>query len=241
MCGRFAIRFTGPKLIRDLALGGEVQANAELTPRYNIAPTQTIPALRLAESLDYQLDLLRWGLVPHWSNGPDSRYAMHNARLEHIETKPAYRKPLARQRCLIPADGWYEWQTRKQASGKQAYFIHRPGNALFCFAGIWDRWREASGSVLESCSIITTAAHSQIRMIHSRMPLVLNPADYQQWLNPGLIDKTRICSLLTDTRHEDFQVIPVSRHVNNAGNDDPRCIEALAGTVVQTPSPDITA
>lgn len=168
----------------------------------------------------------------HWSSGPDHRYAMHNARLENIHTKPSLRLPWVRQRCLIPADGWYEWQTRKQPAGKQACFIHRPGNEIFCFAGLWDRWRDPGANDLESCTIITTVADPGLAAIHPRMPVVLEPADYQRWLDPELTDSTEIRDLLEQTRCPDLHTTAVSRYVNNARNDDPRCIEPL------TPSDD---
>jgi len=227
MCGRFATRFTGSDLVRNLSGDGKLLINFEPAPRYNIAPSQAIGALRQAEDQSRQVDLLRWGLVPHWSKGPDNRYSMHNARLEQIESKPSFRQAFARQRCLIPADGWYEWQARKQPAGKQACFIHRPGNELFCFAGLWDRWQEPAGTALESCTIITTAADPQLAEIHHRMPVVLNPGDYNRWLDPDLTNSSEVRKVLEQVQYEDFSITPVSRHVNNARNDDPRCTEPL--------------
>lgn len=228
MCGRFATRFNGDSLIRQLPLAASLLIRAELKPRYNIAPTQAIPALRAADSATCHLDLLRWGLVPHWSKGPDSRYAMHNARLEAVETKPAYRQAFARQRCLIPADGWYEWQARPQPAGKQACFIHTRRDTVFCFAGLWDHWRDPSGALLESCTIMTSAADSRLEAIHPRMPVVLDPQGYSSWLDPELTDSQTLKALVAAHLYTDFCVTPVSRHVNNAGNDDPRCVEPLA-------------
>jgi putative SOS response-associated peptidase YedK len=206
---------------------GDILEMAEISPRYNIAPTQPIPTLRYIEGQTYHLDLMRWGLVPHWSKGPDQRFAMHNARLESIEEKPSFRKPLVRQRCLIPADGWYEWQAVKKTAGKQAHFIHRPRNEIFYFAGLWDCWESPNTQPMQSCTIITTAANASLERIHSRMPIILDPEDYQRWLDPDLNDGHEVTQLLKNTQLPGLHTMAVSQYVNNARNDDPRCIEAL--------------
>jgi len=179
---------------------------------------------------------LRWGLVPHWSQGPSPRYAMHNARIETITAKPAYRQAFTTRRCLIPADGWYEWQ--KVSTLRQPYFIHHPDHAVFCFAGLWDRWRNSDGTELHSCTIITTntratgtratGALAHLAAVHPRMPIVLPAASYKPWLNPALRDKTDLLALLAVTDSADMTTTAVSRHVNNARNNDPRCTDPLA-------------
>lgn len=219
MCGRYALRTSVPALAR--ALG--VELPADLAPRYNIAPTQPVAVLRGVHA-QRAISMLRWGLVPAWSRGPDARYAMHNARREGLADKPAYRGPARRQRCLIPADGWYEWQAL--ANRKQPWLVHRPEQQPFCFAGLWDRWESDQGA-LESCTIITAPADPAIAHLHARMPLIAPESIWDAWLDPQQLDAAQALALLDEAARPALVTTAVSSHVNNARNDDPRCVEPL--------------
>ncbi len=220
MCGRYALRISVPDLARRLG----VEPPADLAPRYNIAPTQPVPVLRAADG-GRRLELMRWGLVPAWSKGPDGRYAMHNARLEGIAGKPAFRGPVRRRRCLVPADGWYEWQ--KLDGRKQPWLLQRPGGTPFCFAGLWDRW-ERDGEGLLSCAILTAPAAPAIAHLHDRMPVVAPDDAWEAWLDPALESAYEALRLLAVEQPPEFETLAVSSHVNDARNDDPRCVEPLA-------------
>ena len=163
--------------------------------------------------------------MPAWSKGPDGRYAMHNARIEGIASKPAYRGPVRRQRCLVPASGWYEWQ--KIEGRKQPWFIARDDAAPVLFAGLWECWRGGE-TPLWSCSIITGEADATLAHIHSRMPLTVRSGREEAWLDPARTDAgDAIDCLQQDTAIAGLAPRPVSTHVNNARNDDPRCFEPL--------------
>lgn len=222
MCGRYALKTSLPELARRLG----VTPTGELSPRYNIAPTQPVLVMRVDDDARRRLDVMRWGLVPSWSKGPDTRYAMHNARVEGITSKPAYRGPVRRRRCLVPADGWYEWQ--KVDSHKQAWFIGAADATPLCFAGLWDIWERDDGA-LGSCTILTTAAEPALAHIHPRMPVTAPESVWNAWLNRDLTDPVAALALLADGDATTLKAYPVSSHVNNARNDDPSCLTPLTG------------
>ena len=226
MCGRYSLT-TAPEAMRQLfALSGPP---ANLAPRYNIAPSQEAPVVRPArEGGGRELAFLRWGLVPAWSKGPDSRYSMINARAETVAEKPSFRAALRHRRCLVPADGFYEWQRR--AGAKQPYRIGLAGGAPFAFAGLWEHWHGAEGDEIQSFTIITTAANAALAPIHDRMPVILERADYGLWLEGGPEATTEAQTLLHASPDEATTAYPVSSHVNNPRNDDARCIAELAQT-----------
>lgn len=209
-----------PELARVLG----IELPADLAPRYNIAPTQPVAVLRAAHG-HRSLALLRWGLVPAWSQGPDARYAMHNARCEGLVDKPAYRTPLRRRRCLIPADGWYEWQ--KVGTRKQPWLLHLPEHRPFCFAGLWDLWQHEQ-SVIESCTILTAPADPAIAHVHPRMPLIAAPDIWDAWLDPQQVAAGQALALLNQVPPPVLATTAVSSHVNTARNDDARCVEPLS-------------
>jgi putative SOS response-associated peptidase YedK len=219
MCGRYALRSSVPELAR--VLGAEPLT--DFVSRYNIAPTQAVPVMHAAQGAR-TLQWMRWGLVPGWSAGPDARYAMHNARIEGIATKPAYRGPVRRQRCLLPASGWYEWQ--KLPERKQAWLICHREQPLICLAALWDLWQRDGESIM-SCSILTAPAAAPIDAIHKRMPIVLSPAHWDAWLDPHNNDAAVALDTLRPLHAQDLHAIAVSTHVNNARNDDPRCMEGI--------------
>jgi putative SOS response-associated peptidase YedK len=192
----------------------------QLKPRYNIAPGQDVAIVRATEQ-GRTLSMARWGLVPHWAKEAKIKYSTINARAETVAEKPTYRDAFRRQRCLIPATGYYEWQ---QAGGQKIpYHIRRDDSAVFAFAGLWDRW-ERGGEDFDSCSIIVTAASSAMQPIHERMPVILEPSSYKVWLNPAHENRAQLQALLLPYNGK-LAVYPVSRKVNNPKNDDPACVE----------------
>jgi putative SOS response-associated peptidase YedK len=221
MCGRFDLHTSVHELVRLL----RADISVEPTPRYNVAPTQQVGAVRLGADGVRELVTLRWGLVPFWSKGPDSRYSMINARAETVARKPAYRKAIQSRRCLIPANGFFEW--RRGPSGKQPYYIAVDGHPVFTMAGLWERWQGSDGREIESCTILTTAANGPVSAIHERMPVILMPRQWDLWLDRSVTDAVMIDPLLSPLPDELIIAFPVSTHVNNAAHDDPRCIEAL--------------
>jgi putative SOS response-associated peptidase YedK len=234
MCGRFTLRTPLSVLISHFDL--DVGADRQLLlfgPRYNIAPTQEILAIRTDPQNGRRLPaMLRWGLVPSWAKELASGPPMINARGETLAEKPAFRTAFRSRRCLIPADGFYEW--RKPPDGgrgkKQPFYIHRPDHAPFAFAGLWETWKAKPAAdepalVIESCTIVTTAANNTLNELHDRMPVILAPGDYAAWLDPTRQDTAGLQNLLAPCGEHELVAEPVGTHVNRATNDDPRCIE----------------
>lgn len=225
MCGRFAQ--SGPAERYAQLFGLEDRNRGNLAPRYNVAPTQTTWACLLGASGRPDLAILRWGLVPHWSKGPDARYLMINARAETVQDKPAYRDAFRHRRCLIPADGFYEW---KPENGKQPYFIHRKDVGPMAFAGLWEHWRSLeTGQVIDSCAIIVTDANALMRPIHHRMPVILEPGDFGRWLDPAEKDRGALLALLRPAPSEGLEAYPVATAVNSPKNEGRELINRLGG------------
>ena len=211
MCGRLVI-YSPPERYTEFF---GVNSSYELNPSYNIPPTSSIPACRMNREGEREISLMRWGLVPRWSKGPDSRFSMFNARAETVHEKPAYRTAFKKQRCLIPADGFYEWT---QANGKQPYFIHRRDNEPLVFAGLWDHWQDGQGNAIDSCTIIVTGANALMQPIHDRMPVILNTSQFNGWLDPeNQVDDLR--GMLQPYAAADLETYEVSRDVNSPKND----------------------
>ena len=222
MCGRFTQHADADTVARYF----ELAAVPALSPRYNVAPTQPVLAVRINDSGQRELTALRWGLVPSWSKGPDNRYSMINARAETVATKPAYRAAFARRRCLIPADAFYEW--RATADGKVPHAIRREDQEPFAMAGLWEHWMGPDGSEIDSCTIIVTDANALLAPIHDRMPVILDAADYGTWLDPSNEDKAALQSLLRPTDPAGWTAYAVSRAVNSPRNDSPVLLEPAA-------------
>ncbi|MGH9363135.1 MAG: SOS response-associated peptidase [Thermoanaerobaculia bacterium] len=223
MCGRYTVSSPGDALAEVFGLPEVPQ----LPLRFNVAPTQESAVVRvLRPGAERRLDLLRWGLVPWWAEGPEIGNRMINARSESALEKPAFRDSFRRQRCLVAADGFYEW---KALGGrlKQPFLIRRPDRRPFAFAGLWSRWRPRGGEPLESFTILTTEADERIGDLHDRMPVILDPAQFELWLDPAVHDPARLLPLLRPGGGGDLELVPVSTKVNDPKNDEPDCIEPL--------------
>jgi putative SOS response-associated peptidase YedK len=229
MCGRYAF-FTPIEAVTRLFGVSEVHAH-EIAPRYNIAPTQDVPIIRVSAFLDdgearppvRELALARWGLVPFWAKDPAIGNRMINARGETVAQKPAFRAAFRKRRCLVPADGFFEWQ--RTASGKQPWYIHAANGAPLALAGLWELWDPPEGGVpVASCTIITTQANEFMRPLHDRMPVVLDAAGREAWLGVAT-DAAELQALLAPAPEEALEAWPVSRRVNSPFNEDPSLVE----------------
>lgn len=228
MCGRFVLKSSGDDVADLLAL----PSIPALSPRYNIAPTQTIWAARIDQAGgERRLVPLRWGLIPHWAKDAGIGARLINARSETAAEKPAFRGAFRRRRCLVPADGYYEWSATP--AGKQPYFIRRCDGQAFAIAGLYEAWTDADGKPTESCALLTTRANEELAQLHDRMPVILERGAHQDWLDPTLADAAHLSALLTPAPRDALRADPVSRRVNNPRNDDPRCIETLSSAGAQ--------
>jgi putative SOS response-associated peptidase YedK len=228
MCGRYSLTSPPEAMARLFGFTGPLP---NWPARYNIAPTQLVPAIRAAKRKgERELVLLRWGLVPSWAKDLAMGAKMINARAEGLAEGPAFRSALAARRCLLPADGFFEWQSAP--GGKRPYRIGLAGGSseampLFAFAGLWEHWeKSADGAPVESCTIITTEANAALRPIHERMPVILPPGDYAAWLDPATPTQAAL-ALLRPYPAEAMMVYPISRRVNNVRFDDAACLLPL--------------
>ncbi|MGQ9503289.1 MAG: SOS response-associated peptidase [Thermogutta sp.] len=249
MCGRFTLRAAPQDVAKHFSLFDV----PSFSPRYNIAPGQMIGAVRPQRAQDNlvvedrrtqpdskgdsfrddaaitggisnrEWTWLRWGLIPHWSGDPSIANRLINARVETVITKPAFRSAARYRRCLIPADGFYEW--KKTGRNKQPYFIHLQDNRLFALAGLWDRWESPDGGILETCTILTVEPNALMAKIHNRMPLILPPVAYQAWLDPALTEFEELHRWLKPYPEEEIRVFPVTSYVNAIHNEGTRCLE----------------
>ncbi|UCF81671.1 MAG: SOS response-associated peptidase [Acidobacteriota bacterium] len=223
MCARFTLVTPAG----ELAEAFDLEEIPSLEPRYNIAPTQPVAAVRRRESgSKRELALLRWGLVPPWVKSLRIGARMINARAETLSQRPAFREAFKHRRCLIPADGFYEW--RREGKRKQPFYFRLRGGGLFAFAGLWERW-EGQGDAVESCTLLTTDANELLRSFHERMPVILDPKDYEAWLDPGMQGEEKLRPLLMKAYPQDeIASHAVGLRVNSPRNDDPSCIEPFA-------------
>ena len=198
---------------------------AALSPSYNVAPSQNILAARITTDGSRSLCLLHWGLVPFWSKGPDPKYSMINARADTLASKPAYREPFKRRRCLIAADGFYEW--KKTGTTKQPHFIRLREGQPFAFAGLWDHWEAEGKAPIYSCSIITTDANALVANIHDRMPVILTPKHYAEWLDPNWNSTKELEKLLKPYSDLLMEAWTVSASLNNPRHNDAHLIKAM--------------
>ncbi len=224
MCGRFAFFSAHEAMRRVFDLPDDT---LQVEPRWNIAPTQFVPVVRLDPHRQRRLSMLYWGLVPHWARDKSIGVRLINARAETVAEKPAFRGAFRQRRCLVLADGYYEWQTT--SAGKQPWFISRADRQPFAMAGLWESWVERPGAPsLESCTILTTAAPSALAPIHSRMPVALPATAYPTWLEPQPVDPTALAALLGAPAADAMVAARVGRRVNDARNEGPELIAPLA-------------
>jgi putative SOS response-associated peptidase YedK len=217
MCGRFTLHTPTAQIEEAFHLN----SGLELKPRYNIAPSQDIPIIRDTET-EREMVMARWGLIPGWSKESKSKYSTINARIESVAEKPTYRTPFKRRRCLIPADGFYEWKVVN--GNKIPHHIRMRDSSVFAFAGLWDHWEDENES-LDSCVIITTPSNEAMKLIHERMPAIIAPAHYDIWLDSRVTDKQEIMQCLTFAPSSQLRAYPVSTWVNSPKNNDEQCIQ----------------
>jgi len=225
MCGRFTLH-TDPRILAKLF---GLDETPYLEPRYNIAPTQPVAIVRLGQRGDREWTHVHWGLIPSWSKDPSIGARMINARSETVAEKPSFRAAFRRRRCLVPADGFYEWQ--KAGKGKQPFYITLRDGDPFAIAGLWEYWEGADGSALESCTLLTTEPNEKLAEIHNRMPVILHAEDYDEWLGDGTevrpSEQSALFHLLRAYEADAMVTTPVSPYVNNARNEGPQCIEPV--------------
>jgi putative SOS response-associated peptidase YedK len=222
MCGRYTLKTP----VEQLSEKFQFPEIIPLKPRYNIAPSQNVAVVRrLPDDLDRKLAMLRWGLIPRWAKDPTKGAQPINAMAETAAEKPMFRDAFKRRRCLVPADGFYEW--KQEGGRKQPVYIHMKDVEPFAFAGLWERWLGEEDEFIESCTILTTEPNELLVPIHNRMPVILDPSDYEQWLDPDIQDVSRLNSLLRSYPSNQMTYIPVNLRANNPRNDDALCLEPL--------------
>jgi putative SOS response-associated peptidase YedK len=220
MCGRYVIKSPAAKLkvrfhLDDLPL---------FEPRYNIAPTQPVPIVRWLDQPKREWTPVRWGLIPSWAKDAKIGNKLINARGETVAEKPSFRSAFRKRRCLIPADGFYEW--KKLDGGKQPHFIHLRDEEPFAFAGLWEHWiNPDDGEVIESCTIVTTEANALMRTLHDRMPVILPAADYDRWLDPATQGMEGLKELVRPYPSDGMTAYPISAYVNNPRHEGVKCLE----------------
>ena len=224
MCGRFVQNIPFETLQQNF----NIRATAsDIISNYNVAPTQEILTI-IKHDNENTLEKLHWGLVPFWAKDISIGSRMINARAETVSSKPSFRDAFKKRRCLIPADGFYEWTGEK--GNKQPYYVTSPSGEPFAFAGLWETWtpkKSDEKSVYKSCTIITTAACESIREIHNRMPVILGPGFYEKWLNVEIQDSNELEIILKDGIIHDMKYYPVSTFVNSVKNNDSNCIKPI--------------
>ena len=218
MCGRYTLTVPVDRLAVEFGLD---EVRTEVSPNFNVAPTQEVAAI-VAESGGRRLGMLRWGLVPSWADDPGIGGRMINARSETAPEKPSFRGAFRRRRCLIPADGFYEW--RREDGGKQPFYIRMNDGRPFAFAGLWESWNDGE---VRSCAILTTSANALVGEVHERMPVILPAEEPDAWLDPEA-ERQELVSLLRPYPGDDLETFPVGRFVNSARHNDERCVQPAA-------------
>ncbi len=267
MCGRFTLTTPTDEIFEYFRIleGVEGSAGGRPRPRYNIAPTQPVACVRQTVAGDTkpstpggpparELVEMRWGLIPYWAKDPAIGNRMINARSESVADKPAYREAFRKRRCLVVADGFYEWKRLRGA--KQPYFIYMENHRPFAFAGLWERWKPRRDQLdkivapgkpevplstdgrVESCTFLTTGPNELLKRIHDRMPVILPQQHWDTWLDPAVQDADELSALLLPYPASEMRTHPVSTHINKPSNDDPTCIEPIKRLKIVRPGPE---
>lgn len=222
MCGRF----TQTSSAESIAESFNVANVPTQQPRYNIAPTQPVATiLRPSQERARAFEMLRWGLIPSWAKDRKIGARLINARAETAAEKPAFRSAFRHRRCLVLADGFYEWQQKD--GKKQPFYVQMQNEHPFAFAGLWERWQDPDGETIETCTLLTTEANKMMSPVHNRMPVILEPKNYDLWLDPQVTQKELLQPLLTPYDSEAMITYPVSTKVNNPRNDSSECVERI--------------
>ncbi|WP_067455237.1 SOS response-associated peptidase [Actinomadura macra] len=242
MCGRYATTRARQELLDEFQVQFDA-VDGDIEPDYNVAPTKQVPAVLTRRPKDApeeeaavrQLRTLRWGLVPSWAKDLSIGSRMINARVETAHEKPSYRRAFAKRRCLLPADGYFEWYTlqgqdepaekKSKKPQKQPFFIHPKDDALMAIAGLYELWKNPADEWVWTCTVITTDAPDDLGRIHDRMPMVVEPDRWQAWLDPALTDVEEVRGLLVPAMAGTMEAYPVSKAVNNVKNNGPQLIE----------------
>lgn len=224
MCGRYS----QTQSAEIIAKAFQVDNLPTLEPRYNIAPTQSVATvLQTSASTNRQFKMLHWGLIPSWAKDSKMGAKLINARAETVAEKPAFRSAFRQRRCLVLADGFYEWQQQESKKQKQPFYFRLSDERPFAFAGLWERWEDATGEEIESCTLLTTEPNELMRPIHNRMPVILDQKDYDLWLDPEVKKSELLQPLLRSYSTEEMTAYPVSKAVNKPSNDSTECIERV--------------
>lgn len=220
MCGRFALDIATSDTVAYFHLSGWL----EYEKRYNIAPSQQIPVIRQLGD-QRELTLMRWGLVPHWAKDELIGHKLINARAETLAEKPSFREPFHQRRCIIPASGFYEWE--KGATAREAWYLFRADGTPLALAGLWEHWKDATGAILKTCTIITTKANATVAPLHNRMPAILEPGELDAWFSHHQHSKD-LLTLLRPAADDVLDLYPVSDYVNSPKNQGEQCVQPLA-------------
>ncbi len=227
MCGRFTLK-TDPETLTGTFPGFTTPAADEMRPRYNIAPSQ--PVAVVPNNGENNVEFFQWGLIPSWAKDPKIGNRMINARAETLAEKPSFRTPYKRRRCLILTDGFYEWKAEPGSKTKTPFYIRLKSEKPFAFAGLWEAWSpNIDDDPLLSCTIITTSPNALMQPIHRRMPVILEPNAYDQWLDPSDQSPKQLDGLLQPYPAMEMEAYPVSRLVNRPSNDSSDCIAPATG------------
>lgn len=223
MCGRFAL-ITPPEAVWQMFETRNLVPN--VPARFNLAPTQNILAIRFnSETGQRSLDLLRWGLIPHWAKDPGMGAKLINARAESITDKPSFRDAFRRRRCIIPADAFYEWEAGTRP--KRPYAIRHAGGRMLAFAGLWENWKAQDGQWRRTCTIITTSANTLVSRLHDRMPVILPPEDYGLWLGEVPAATEELMALLKPFPTDQMEAYPVGFEISKVGREGPGLLEPV--------------
>ncbi|MFP6639287.1 MAG: SOS response-associated peptidase [Myxococcota bacterium] len=235
MCGRMVLTRSADEIADAFEASSDL-AIAQLAARYNVAPGQTIVAVRMEANKGRRLVDLYWGLIPFWAKQRESLKPMINARSETAASKPTFRAAMTQRRCLVPIDGFYEWQRAGSRNGQAKggripavpHYFRASDRRILAVAGLWESWTDRqTGEVLESCALLTTQANEVVGAIHHRMPVLLTSRDWELWLDPGCQDSDRVIPLLGPAAPGALEVVRVGTYVNDARHEDSRCIEPV--------------